>query len=662
MSDLRNARELFLNQRRFDLIFKYLFAQANGTGFPRTAYEESIRRFNGFEEWNSDGICEKRGFEAFADGFVRLIDSLRTKGYDASKGAVPISASGKLVNGAHRLSVAALLGLEVPVAVAEEKKDVYDWRFFAARGMDPKIMDYGALEYVRLNLAAHVVNLFPAADPSRDDEVLAILEKVGFVYYRKEVELTYAGCVNLKKISYGQFWEKKQWIGTAKDGFRGAQSHARQSMRGNGRLRVLVFVCDDVQKVLSAKAEIRALYGLGNPTVHINDTHEEAVRLAETYFNDNSLWILNRRNFEFEDRRFDELVDGFRKTLVKEDADLGDYCFAGSTPLDVVGMRKSDDLDFLSVDPDAAKFETDVYSNHEGQLKYYGHAKGDIISDPRLHFYYHGMKFISMDVLYQLKKTRNQIGKDDVDCREIERLRCGGGRRCTLAERLVIWRKWIYSKVKYGPYRDITVLGFKFTYQKRKRKTRRRGRALSLPPGNEATGVPPGCRVVVYGTDNKIVFREPVARVFEGSVCIGAPDSPASGCVVDIGAGCTSNGVAIRLMEDFSRLEIGRDGMLSENVKIWVSDTHAVSDASGRLLNEGRFVKIGEHVWIGSGAMILKNSNIPSGTIIGAGAVIAGSRVQEENCAVAGNPAAVVKRNVFWHRERPKQWLAAFSS
>ena len=469
MMALKDARDLFLKQRRFDLIFKFLFAQADGKGFARTAYEESICRFNGFEEWNAQGECEKRGFDEFVTKFEQLIVSMRKDGFDAARGSVPVAADGTLVNGAHRLSAAALLGLDVPVETVGETADAYDWEFFAKRGMDNRIMDAGALAYVRLNPDAHIVNLFPAADPSRDGEVRAILEKYGFVYYRKDVPLTFDGCVNLKKISYGEFWEKEQWIGTAKDKFRGAQSHARQSLHGNGGLRVFVFVCDAAEKVLSAKAEIRALYGLGNPTIHINDTHAEAVRLAESYFNDNSMWVLNRRKFEYEDVRFDRLVDDFRKRIEAKGRNVADYCLAGSTPLNVVGLRHSDDLDFLSVDPEAASVENDVYSNHDGQLPHYGHAKADIVGDPRLHFFYRGMKFISMDVLYGMKKHRNEIGKDDVDCRAIERLSADGRPSLTLSERIGLARKWLYSKVKYGPYRDVTICGFKFTYRKHKK-------------------------------------------------------------------------------------------------------------------------------------------------------------------------------------------------
>lgn len=211
----------------------------------------------------------------------------------------------------------------------------------------------------------------------------------------------------------------------------------------------------------------------------------------------------------------------------------------------------------------------------------------------------------------------------------------------------------LIRKTRDGRRRTVWLLGFRLFSYGHVRKGN-----VSAPSDNVVEGVPSGCRVVICGSANRVVFREPVARIFDGCISIGSPDCPANGCTVDIGAGCTSNGVDIRLMEDGSRLEMGRDCMLSEGVKIWVSDTHALTDGEGRLVNEGRLVSLGDHVWLGHGTSVLKNSRIPAGTVVGAGAVFVGSRLKEENCVVAGNPATVVKRDVVWHRERPKQWMA----
>ena len=63
-----NAYNIFLQQHRFDLIFKYLYVK-NPTAYNRVAYLESIRAFNGgYEDCPSDGI-PKNSLDAFINSF-----------------------------------------------------------------------------------------------------------------------------------------------------------------------------------------------------------------------------------------------------------------------------------------------------------------------------------------------------------------------------------------------------------------------------------------------------------------------------------------------------------------------------------------------------------------------------------------------------------------
>ena len=150
----------------------------------------------------------------------------------------------------------------------------------------------------------------------------------------------------------------------------------------------------------------------------------------------------------------------------------------------------------------------------------------------------------------------------------------------------------IFEKERHLRHRVIRIFGLKvFSYSVR------HARRIVASEGNKVSNIPPHCGVVISGRGNRVVFREPVDEMFCGEVRIGSPDSPANGCVVEIGAGTTSNGCEIRLMEDGSRCEIGADCMFSDGVRIWGSDTHAVL-CEGRL-NLGKAVTIGEYTGIG---------------------------------------------------------------
>lgn len=416
----QQAIDIFLHQKRFDLIFKYLYVK-RPCAYHRAAYLEHIRAFNGFYELNPSDGKPKNSADDFINSFDALIDSLKADGYADALAPIPFGSNGEIQDGAHRLAACVALGVEPKIEDdTHEPDEVYDYRFFFKKKMDPSVMDYGALEYVKLNPHAHIVNLHSVTNPKDDDRVEAILNKYGVIFYKKELHLAYNGLVNLKKLSYGSFWDREEWIGNEQNQYFGAQDHAQASL-GKYPTRVYVFVCDDMEKVVKAKAEIRDIYNIGNFSVHINDHHDEAVWLAETYFNANSLFAINHRLFAKDDKVFDDNVEYLKSTAQKLGVELDDICGAGSTPLNVLLMRHSDDLDYLSID-ERLNMEDDIISPHDSQLCYYPYPKEEIITNPANYQYYHGLKLISLDVLYQMKHNRGEKPKDLNDCRMINQL------------------------------------------------------------------------------------------------------------------------------------------------------------------------------------------------------------------------------------------------
>lgn len=453
----QNALQLFLKQKRFDLIFKYLYLKYPNNDFVKAAYIENIRAFNGFYEIEpSDGI-PKNSADDFINSFDKLYKSIEEKDFDKTLGIIPIGDNGEISDGAHRLAVCAYLNKEVETE-PDGRCDLYDYKFFKSQKMNPDVMDYGALEYVKLNPNAYIVNLHSVTDAKKDNLVEDILNKYGFIFYKKDIDLTFDGYVNLKKLSYGSFWDRESWIGTVENKFAGAQMHARESI-GKNPLRAFVFVCDDLEKVIQVKAEIRALYNIGNYSVHINDTRDEAIWLAETYFNSNSLFMLNRRCFYYEDPRFDNLIEDLKNTAKERNVDIENICASGSTPMNIAGIRKSDDLDFLYCGEKEFDIQTDTLSNHDSELNYYPYNKKEIIENPKYHFYYHGLKFISLDVLLKMKEKRGEKPKDVNDCREI--------RSFLKNKKSFKFPFKFYEKIKNGNKRTIVLLNFiKISYKK----------------------------------------------------------------------------------------------------------------------------------------------------------------------------------------------------
>ena len=167
--------------------------------------------------------------------------------------------------------------------------------------------------------------------------------------------------------------------------------------------------------------------------------------------------------------------------------------------------------------------------------------------------------------------------------------------------------------------------------------------------------VPHGCSIDVYGDNNRIEI-DPSIELWLGGVRIGDSNTHVNGCIVRIGRGCTSNGTAIILCEDNSKVSIGNNCMFSWGINLWASDTHTVySEGTKEVLNWGKELIIEDHVWIGMQATVLKNSLISKNSIVGASSVVT-KKFKQPNCVIAGNPAKIVKSGINWTPTRPKEY------
>lgn len=120
------------------------------------------------------------------------------------------------------------------------------------------------------------------------------------------------------------------------------------------------------------------------------------------------------------------------------------------------------------------------------------------------------------------------------------------------------------------------------------------------------------------------------------------------------------NGKINAILSEQKHLIIGNDGLFSFGIWIRLADPHLIYDIKTRKRNNlSRSVFLGDHVWVGQGAMILKGTQVGSGGIIGAMALVSGKKVPS-NTVWAGNPAKQVKEDIFYtgkcvHRYRKEQ-------
>lgn len=102
------------------------------------------------------------------------------------------------------------------------------------------------------------------------------------------------------------------------------------------------------------------------------------------------------------------------------------------------------------------------------------------------------------------------------------------------------------------------------------------------------------------------------------------------------------------ILSEHKHCFIGNHCLISLNVYIRNADPHLIYDCETKeRINPSKSVYIGDHVWLGQDVTLLKNTQIDSGSIIGAGSVVAGKKIAH-NTSYAGNPCKLIKSNIFW--------------
>ena len=122
--------------------------------------------------------------------------------------------------------------------------------------------------------------------------------------------------------------------------------------------------------------------------------------------------------------------------------------------------------------------------------------------------------------------------------------------------------------------------------------------------------------------------------------------------IINIGIG-TTIGNAYFLCEDSTKIVLGKDCMLSYDVEFRTTDAHSLIDGKSlKIINLPNDIIIGDHVWIGKGVCLLQGIEITNNVVVGTRALVTKSFTQE-NVAIAGVPAKVVRENVLWERTPP---------
>jgi hypothetical protein len=265
--------------------------------------------------------------------------------------------------------------------------------YFKSAKLTEKYLDVIATEYAYIKPNCKLLTLYPARNESSDQAsaVDRIIKQSVPVVYEKNLPLNENGLHNY--ISQMYFGEP--WISTQQDPLAGIK-HQTQKCLGKSTVKAYLIECADIDLANALKSQIRDLYEIGKPSVHINDTHEQTVRAVRAAFNNNCIHFMNHAN------------------LLSEN-----FCVTGSAVLQLFGLRNARDLDYIHQNSSHIIQGINSINSHEQELSFYPTHKHDILYNNFNHFCFNDIKFASLEIIKKLKQKRNEP-KDIEDVRLID--------------------------------------------------------------------------------------------------------------------------------------------------------------------------------------------------------------------------------------------------
>lgn len=147
------------------------------------------------------------------------------------------------------------------------------------------------------------------------------------------------------------------------------------------------------------------------------------------------------------------------------------------------------------------------------------------------------------------------------------------------------------------------------------------------------------CRIRIMGNNNKIIISNECSLNGVQMLLQGDNNEIILGRGVHINASPLQTTVINAC--NGTKIIIGENSLLSNNIEIHSTDYHYIFDAEGKRTNPDA------NISIGLGVKVLKGSSIADDTIVGAGSIVSG-KIDTPRSIVVGAPAKIIKNGVTW--------------
>lgn len=398
---------------RLDLISKLKYIEAKEKHyqyqFPMELYKAHLEAFsNGtYEEPGNDS---KKSFQNYVDTFDQLILDMKHNGLDSNQSLVPVGNQMSILDGAHRTAISIYYKHLVPTIQFPHISVTYDSYFFKERLLEPKYIDYMVLEYAKYKKNVFCFCFWPKAEESLKEKAFTILKKKTKVIYDKEIFLTYQGYKNFMQ----QIYHRHEWVGNYQNHHKGVLTKVDHCYLKNKKLHLVVVESKDLEEILGIKEEIREVFKIGKHSVHAPDNEEETIEMLNLLLNENSIHMMNYGDPD-KFSSFNQKLEIWKEIVTKQNLDCSEFIIDSSSVLALYGLREPEDIDYMTICKNNPIIDHDDISNHNQYIQYYNKTVEDLILDPTHFLVYQGIKFVTLDVLKEMKQNRGEKkDRDDV--------------------------------------------------------------------------------------------------------------------------------------------------------------------------------------------------------------------------------------------------------
>ncbi|CRL66318.1 hypothetical protein [Proteus vulgaris] len=399
----RSPNEL-INKNRIDIPIKIKYIESivndNNINYFRSLYKKTISYFSD-DLFFEPGDSQKKTFKDFDNIFLELYNDIKKHGFLLEKGVIPLSQDGVILDGAHRVAVAFILGIDIPTIRLNIESPNFGVNFFKKKGATKEEI----LNFIRVNILYNKNLRAAIIWPYNNSNIEDIKNLYPSILHTENINLNLNGVRNLCLLCYS----KESWIGDYSNKWIGIKNKADFCYIPNKKTTFFIYETNDNQNDILLKEKVRKLSDGSKNNIHTTDNIEETQYILNILLRNEANLILNNLNLK--------ILSELEKIFIKEKVDKNKILITGSSVLSLLNIRNNNDIDILH-DKSIHIENNSILGSHNKYKHLYKNDINNLIIDSFFHYNILGIKFIDLPNILYFKKKRNEK-KDITDIKLI---------------------------------------------------------------------------------------------------------------------------------------------------------------------------------------------------------------------------------------------------